>query len=63
MVYLLKARLAEPEETYIVREQNGNNTRPGVFYAVRATFPQQQGCMQQYAAERVLFYAVRAEAT
>jgi hypothetical protein len=42
--YLLKARIVEPEETFIAREQHDNSTRLGTFYAVRATFPQQQRC-------------------
>jgi hypothetical protein len=33
---LLKARVVEPEDTPITREQHGNNTWLGVFYAVRA---------------------------
>jgi hypothetical protein len=38
----MKAKIVEPEETYVAREQDGSNTCPGVIYAVRATFLQQR---------------------
>lgn len=38
--YLVKARIAEREETSIAREQHGNITWLRVFFVVYATFPQ-----------------------
>jgi hypothetical protein len=44
---LLQARTVDPEETSTAREQHGNNTLLGIFYAIRATIPQEEGCTQE----------------
>jgi hypothetical protein len=47
VAYLVKIRIMEPEETSTTREHHGNNMWLCVFYAVRVTFPQQEGCTKQ----------------
>jgi hypothetical protein len=40
VAYQLKAKIMKPAKPNVAREQHGNNTWPGVFYAISSTFPQ-----------------------